>query len=130
MSSASESPEGQERATPSREEAQRLAAGGLPLLDQILQQTLRQADQPRPQVAEELAALVEVARRYPDQALTVQPILEELIDAILAPQLVAMSLPAAAKQGMVAELARTLYDDSASRERLEALWNSLLEKKP
>ncbi|HWB11632.1 MAG TPA: hypothetical protein VG826_20545 [Pirellulales bacterium] len=130
MSSASESPEGHERAAPSREEAQRAGADGLPLLDEILQQTLRRPDQPRPQVADELAALAQVARRYPDQALTVQPILEELIDAILAPQLAAMSLPPAAKQGMVAELARTLYDDSASRERLEALWNSLLEKKP
>ena len=130
MSSASESPEGQEGAAPSRDEAQRPAAGGLPLLDEILQQTLRNADQPRPQVAAELAALAEVARRYPDQALTVQPILEELVDAILAPQLAAMSLPTAARQGMVAELARTLYDDSASRERLEALWNSLIEKKP
>jgi hypothetical protein len=100
------------------------------LLDQILQQTLRRADQPRPQVADELAALAEVARRYPDQVLTVQPILEELIDAILAPQLANMSLPPAARQGMVAELARTLHDDSPSRERLEALWNSLHEKKP
>jgi hypothetical protein len=129
MSSASESPEGPERAIPSSNQTDP-ATGALPLLDQILERTLRRADQPRPQVAEELAALSEVARRYPDQVLTVQPILEELIDAILAPQLANMSLPAAGRQAMVAELARTLYDDSTSRERLEALWNSLREKKP
>jgi hypothetical protein len=60
----------------------------------------------------------------------VQPILEELIDAILGPHLGRLSLSPAARQTMVAELARTLYDDTASRERLEALWTSLLEKKP
>jgi hypothetical protein len=130
MSSASESPEGPERAASSREEPERPVAGGLPLLDQILHETLRRPDQPRPQVADELAALSEVARRYPDQALTVQPILEELIEAILAPRLASMALPPAARQGMVTELARTLYDDSASRERLEALWHSLIEKNP
>lgn len=106
------------------------ASEGLPLLDQILQQKLRQADAANPQVADELAALVQVARRYPDQVFTVQPILEELIEAILSPQLGAMSLSPAARQTMVAELARTLYDDDASRERLEAFWTSLLEKQP
>jgi hypothetical protein len=131
MSSASESPEGQRRAAESRDEQPSpTAADGLPLLNQILEQTLRRADQPTPQVAKEIAALAEVARRYPDQTSLVQPILEELIDAILGSHLDRMSLAPAARQAMVRELAHTLYDDTASRERLIALWNDLQEKKP
>lgn len=139
MSSAEGMPEGRKRDSRSDHSATgRGADDGLPLLDRILEQTLRWAGAPpaaeggpgRPQVAEELEALVQVARRYPDQAFTVQPILEELIEAILDPQLGAMSLSPAARQTMVAELARTLYDDDASRERLAAFWNALLERKP
>lgn len=131
MSSAGSSHEDEKPADVSRERVSGEAASeGLPLLDQILQQKLRQPDAANPQVADELAALVQVARRYPDQVFTVQPILEELIEAILSPQLEAMSLSPAARQTMVAELARTLYDDAVSRERLEAFWTSLLEKKP
>lgn len=130
MSSAEGAPEPRADA-PSRDDASRQAASdGLPLLDRILRQTLRQPDKAHPQVADELAALVQVARRYPDQAFTVQPILEELIEAIVSQQLGAMSLSPAVRQMMVAELARTLYDDAASRERLEALWSGLIEKQP
>lgn len=129
MSSASESPEGQRAAAHDQQPAPR-PDEGLPLLNQILEQTLKRPDQPAPQVAKEIAALAEVARRYPDQTTLVQPILEELIDAILSPPLDQMKLAAAARQAMVSELAHTLYDDTPSRQRLEALWNGLQEKKP
>ena len=130
MSPAEGSHEDEKRAAISRETVTgQPASENLPLLDRILQQTLRQPDKTSPHVADELAALAQVARRYPDQVFTVQPILEELIEAILSPQLAAMSLSPAARQTMVAELARTLYDDAVSRERLEAFWSSLLEKK-
>jgi hypothetical protein len=129
MSSASESPEGKQAAAPDQQPAP-APDEGLPLLNQILEQTLRRPDQPAPQVAKEIAALAEVARRYPEQTTLVQPILEELIDAILSPHLDQMKLAAAARQAMLSELAHTLYDDTPSRERLEALWNGLQEKKP
>ena len=130
MSSAPELPERQRAAAPQDNQPARPPDERLPLLNQILEQTLRRPEQPAPQVAKEISALAEVARRYPDQTALVQPILEELIDAILGPHLDQMKLPRASRQATVSELAHTLYDDAASRQRLEALWNGLQEKKP
>lgn len=130
MSSASELPEGQRAAASQGNQSAHPPDERLPLLNQILEQTLRRPDQPAPQVAKEIAALAEVARRYPDQTSLVQPILEQLIDALLGPHLDAMKLAPAARQATVSELAHTLYDDAPSRQRLEALWNGLQEKKP
>ena len=66
--------------------------------------------------------LEEVAARLGDQELTVDPVLVSLLDSVndrfrfLTPQ---------EKQAMNQTVARTLYEDSESRVRLERLWHSL-----
>ncbi|MEO2019054.1 MAG: hypothetical protein ABGZ53_32315 [Fuerstiella sp.] len=66
--------------------------------------------------------LEDVAARLGDQELTVDPVLVSLLDAVndrfrfLTPQ---------EKLAMNQTVAKTLYDDSESRVRLERLWHSL-----
>ena len=63
-----------------------------------------------------------VATRLAGQELTVDPVLVSLLDAVNGRF---RFLTAQEKSAMNLAVARTLYDDSASRVRLERLWHSL-----
>jgi hypothetical protein len=100
------------------------------LLEQVLASTSFAAGEINSLPVEELDALRQVARRHSGSALSVQPVLEELIEAILGKSLRALAPPPAARRAMVAEIAQTLFDDAVTRERLETLWLELRENKP
>ncbi|HXT57313.1 MAG TPA: hypothetical protein VN699_01710 [Pirellulales bacterium] len=100
------------------------------LLEQVLASTSFATGEVNSLPAEELDALRQVARRHSGDVLSVQPVLEELIEAILGKSLRALAPPPAARRAMVAEIAQTLFDDAVTRERLETLWLELRESKP
>lgn len=130
MSSASGSQGGRDPDRPAKQ-----LAGGPPssdeshLLEQVLASTSFAGGEINALPAEELEALRQVARRHSGGVLSVQPVLEELIEAILGKQLRALAPSSAGRREMVVEIAQTLFDDSISRERLESLWLGLLESK-
>ena len=66
--------------------------------------------------------LIAVATQFSGQELVLDPILVSLVDAVTG---VIRPLTADQRSVMCRAVARTLYDDSESRARLERLWHSL-----
>jgi hypothetical protein len=96
------------------------------VLEQVVSATNTGNDSPSRDVALR-RRLEQVAARLGDQVLTVDPVLVSLLDAVndrirfLTPQ---------EKLAMNQTVAKTLYDDSESRVRLERLWHSLRNRTP
>lgn len=99
------------------------------LLEQVLASTSFAGGETSALPPEELEVLRQVARRHSGGVLAVQPVLEELVEAILGKQLRALAPSPEGRRAMVVEIAQTLFDDVVSRERLESLWQELLESK-
>lgn len=66
--------------------------------------------------------LQSVAAEYPDQPLTLNPAVTSMIDVVAKGF---GALTQKQRDQMVIAVARTLYDDSSSRNRLERLWKTL-----
>jgi hypothetical protein len=81
------------------------ATGELSASDRLLQQQLQS-----------------VAAEYPDQPLTLSPAVTSMIEVLAKGFGV---LTETQRSQMIAAVARTLYDDSGSRNRLERLWKTL-----
>jgi hypothetical protein len=73
-----------------------------------------------------MAALTLVAQRYPGSKLTLDPIAVELVDSILGIRIDRQGRPASFWHEMSMEIAVSLYESPASKERLVILWDSLL----
>lgn len=97
------------------------------LLEQVLASTPLSAGEVNSLPPEELESLKQVARRHPGRTFSARPVLEELIEAMLGKQLRGMVASPAARAALVSEIAQTLYDDDATRARLEAMWLRLAE---
>lgn len=97
------------------------------LLEQVLQETLFGSgaagllDEPL------LAALVEVARRHPGRPLSLDPVMVDLVQAIVRINLGQYSRSDADWQAMSRRIAETLWEDQPSHERLERFWTRLSE---
>jgi hypothetical protein len=130
MSSASGSQGGRDPDRPAKQvDGRPTSSDEAHLLEQVLASTSFAGGEINALPAEELEALRQVARRHSGGILSVQPVLEELIEAILGKQLRALAPSPEGRREMVVEIAQTLFDDSVSRARLESLWLGLLESK-
>ena len=76
----------------------------------------------------DLPKLREVASRHPSDTLTFDPILIELIEAILETHLPQLCRAGAMRTRMAREVARPLFENPVSRGRLELLWSQLLDR--
>lgn len=98
------------------------------LLDVVLHQTAETSDERTFASTVELPRLREVARRYPSDSLTLDPILVTLIDALLETHLPQVCRTATMRTRIAREIARPLFENPVSRGRLELLWSQLLDR--
>ena len=97
------------------------------LLDVVMHQTAAVLDEQTLANSVDLPRLRAVARRHPSDALTLDPILIELIEAILETHLPQISQHGGARTKMARAVAQPLFDNPVSRGRLELLWSQLLD---
>ena len=97
------------------------------LLEQVLQKTLSAAGEGGSLDEPQLAALVEVARRHQGRPLSIDPVIVDLVRAILHINFSRLPASDAVWQVMSRQIAATLWDDRRSQERLERFWARLSE---
>jgi hypothetical protein len=97
------------------------------LLEQVLEHTALAVEQSETADPADVAALVEVARRHRGRALTAEPVIADMVGAVLGAQMRSWFPLEEDWRTMIASIARTLDDDPPSRRRLENLWAGLLE---
>lgn len=95
------------------------------LLEEVLRQTSAMMEDASESTDEDLGALLVVARRHVGRVLTLEPVLIELVEAMLRHQFEA-HLPTEDWEPMARQIAETLYEDPAAQERLQRLWSRLL----
>ncbi len=102
---------------------------GLPdraALEKVLSETL--SDKPaEPLHDRELQALLSVAKRHRNAAISLEPIVVELVESILRSRLMRVEAPAEYWREMSLAIATTLFETPAVKTRLTGLWSSLLE---
>ena len=98
------------------------------LLDEVLSQTQTSLRSPQAQENANLAPCLEVARRYPNKPLVLEPIGIELVQAALNNYAQKLNIPSEKWRKMVVTIACTLFEDPVTRERLKEFWNQLSVK--
>lgn len=96
-------------------------------LKQVMSQTVAGMTSSRELSPQVYAALLEVAKRYPGEPLSLDPIAIELVSASLKVQIPAIAGREALSRRMHAWVASSLLDDPAARQRLAELWARLGE---
>ena len=104
---------------------EKAADGGL--LEQVLQATLFCSGEGGSPDEPLMASLVEVARRHQGRPLSLDPVLTDLIQAIVRINLSHLAGRDADWQAMSRQIAATLWEDQRSQERLERFWTRLSE---
>jgi hypothetical protein len=97
------------------------------LLEQVLQETLFAAGEGESMNEPQMAALVEVARRHQGRPLSLDPVIVDLVRAILHVNFNRFAASDALRQVMSRQIAETLWEDHRSQERLERFWTRLSE---
>ena len=100
------------------------------LLDEVLSQTEASFQSGQPEELSNLAPFLEVARRYPNQPLVLEPIGIELVQAALKNYFQKLNISSEKRRKMVISIACTLFEDPVTRERLKKFWNQLSVKAP
>jgi len=98
------------------------------LLDLVLKQTLLAEDAEARDRLESIDGLIAVARRRKDEPFSVDPIGIELVQTVLQTPFRALVASEEKWLAMTEQVARTLFDDPASYERLSNLWRRLSER--
>ncbi len=97
----------------------------LPVLADVLEQVISATSSDQDSSGHDVALrkkLEEVARRYPSESLTGEPVVVSLVAAVAGG---IQLLTAEQKHSVDLAVAKTLYEDAGSRARLEQLWHSL-----
>jgi hypothetical protein len=115
---------------PARAESASMPAIDASIWENVLRQTAGEEGCDTPLTPEELAALREVARRYRDQPLTLEPAAVALVQAVLLPQLPEDPDAALFWQQAFVQIAQTQWDDPAANDRLQRLWSQLQGERP
>lgn len=97
------------------------------LLEKVLRETLAASDPEVPMSPGEWEALREVAQRHTDLGLSLDPVVIQLVTAILVTRFRDVECPAELWQVLARQIAGTLWEDPTSRARLHALWGRLIE---
>jgi len=100
-------------------------AVGSQMLDQILELALGGSPQAGFVEPDDVTALRKVARQLAGKSFGLEPVVVELIHAVLQLQFDKAGIPSATVHAMARQIATTLYDDPSARARLEALWAGL-----
>lgn len=100
---------------------------GRELLDSVLRQTAQAETASDAPTASDLSALRDVAERHRGKPLTCQPVVVELVQAVLKEQFEPVVASTESWSTMCAGIAQTLYEDPVSRDRLDSLWSRLME---
>lgn len=98
------------------------------LLDEVLSQTEASFQSGQPEELSNLAEFFEVARRYPNKPLVLEPIGIELVQAALKNYFQKLNIPSEKRRKMIITIACTLFEDPVTRERLKTFWNQLSVK--
>jgi hypothetical protein len=96
-------------------------------LKQVMSQTVAGMTSTRELSPKVFAALLEVAKRYPGEPLSLDPIAIELVAACLQVQMPAIAAREALSRRMNSWVASSLLDDPAAQQRLSELWARLGE---
>jgi hypothetical protein len=96
-------------------------------LQEVMSQTLAGISSTRELSPKVYAGLLDVARRYPGEPLSLDPIAIELVAACLQTQFPALVRRDALSRRMYAWVASSLLEDPAARQRLAELWARLGE---
>lgn len=96
-------------------------------LKQVMSQTVAGMTSTRELSPQVFAALLAVARRYPGEPLSLDPIAVELVAACLQVQMPAIAAREALSRRMYTWVATSLLDDPAAQQRLTELWARLGE---
>jgi hypothetical protein len=94
------------------------------LLEQVLDATEAATQEPAPAAAADLLVLREVARRHAGRPLVVDPILVELVEAMLVSQF-KQAGPRDNWTEIARQVAERLFEDPPSEKRLHELWQRL-----
>jgi len=95
------------------------------LLEDVLRQILMGGDQAAAADPEAVAALKHLGERYLGHPFELDPLVVELVRAVLGEPYRRLAGSADLWRTMTAGVAQTLYDDPASRQRLHDLWRRL-----
>lgn len=128
MSSADRSPQSRAPQSSERDASAARPAVGAHMLEQILSLTSGDTPQAGFVEATDVQAVTDVARQLAGQPFSLEPVAVELVHAMLLAQFRKAGLSSSALRAMAEQLAATLYDDPASRQRLEALWIGLTQQ--
>ncbi|MBX3411205.1 MAG: hypothetical protein KF708_00705 [Pirellulales bacterium] len=97
------------------------------LLESVLRETLSSGASGQPLVPEEWQALRDVVQRHRGAPFSRNPVVSDLIAALLRERLTGWKLAEAAQREITGLIADTLYEDAASRDRLRAMWENLAQ---
>lgn len=100
------------------------------LIERVLQETLTASATGAPLDSHEMAALQDVARRHRGADLTSQPVLVDLVAALLQARFSALAGRGPLCQTLAERIAETLWGDPLSQQRLYLLWARLTEAVP
>ena len=114
---------------PTRKESGREELPERELLEKVLRETLRDHS-PDAMDPADLDALRQVAQHYRGQPLVLEPITVELVEAVLGVQFPDRPQASPSWKAMSESIAQSLFDDPASRQRLEGIWTRLAEISP
>jgi len=98
------------------------------LMDAVMRQTAAALNERSLASLVELPKLREIARRHQSDTLSLDPILVEMIAAILETHLSNVCRAEAMRMRIAREVARPLFENPVSRGRLELLWSQLLDR--
>lgn len=95
------------------------------LLESVLRQTAQMADSDEPPSRAEMEAVEEVARRLAGSSFALEPVVVELVGAMLLVQYGQQWNSPALWRVVSQRIARSIFEDPLSRQRMERLWDRL-----
>ena len=101
------------------------APGDASLLESVLRQTAAMADSDEPPSRAEMEAVEEVARRLAGHPFALDPVVVELVGAMLLVQYGSQWNSPGLWRVVSQRIGRSIFDDPPSRERMERLWDRL-----
>ncbi len=98
------------------------------LLEEVVRQTLAAEEENAARDRLIAECLREVRARHAGRPLTLDPVVLDLVDAVLEREFAGDGRRRAMWRGVSRQVAQTVYDDPACRQRLEGLWSRLGEE--
>jgi hypothetical protein len=108
-------------------------AGPLPpptdpaLLEKVLERTRSAAESTDAADSADIQRLRSIAHRRKGQPLVVEPVVVEMVRAVLGAEFAGLDKDPERFRDMTLQIARTLMDDPAACKRLESMWRKLNE---